>query len=256
MNNERRTTIHEEVELLAAREEAAARPAGKALEGARQQLDDVLVAEWNAAVGADPMIDKALKELRQRAGEVEAAVEEVRLTRRDVRLGRADHQHVETVVAESLEREKARTEDVVARARKAVEVGQERLVRELLPEPARGPLSAEAKADLALMVKGFKDPREAFEYAMAKALAADDRAVLGLLAGPYGENLYRSLNGTVEGYKGLRKRLLTDVAGATSRRSPRSAEARKWGVALGNAAKKYVDGESFRTSAKIADVLR
>lgn len=255
MTNEART-IRDRVDATVARELEPAPPNNPALEANARELEAQLTSSWNDAFGADALIDRALKDVRRRAQEVEAVVEDVAVARRDVVAGRADAGKVETEVRDTLAREEKATEVAIAAARKAVEVGRERIVRELLPEPARGTTSAEAKADLQLIVAGFEDAADGYRHAVRQAVQADDRVALGLLAGSFGQALYRARGGDPDTYAALRQELVTAVAEEATRRSPRSTEARRWHVALADPATRYVTGEGLRSTFRLKDIPR
>lgn len=249
-------TIRDRVDAMTARELRPEPPRDPAGDERREALEASLTEAWNAAFGVDPLIDKALKDVRQRAAEIKSVLEDVDYSRREARAGRSDAGKVEASIRETLEAEARKSDAVAQTAARALEVGRTRLVTELIPEPPRGAASAEAKADLGLIVSGFESPLDGFRDAVRRAVAADDRVALGLLAGTYGEALFRAKGGSPEAYAGLRAELLANVAEAVTRRSPRSTEARKWKVVLGNAADTYVNGELGRSGFRLKDVPR
>lgn len=255
MNNEPRTIL-DRVDVTIARELTPEPPPNRALDEKREALNDDLVTAWNDSFGADPLIDKALKDVRQRSIEAQAVIEDVAASRAEVIAGRSNKDKVEAEVAATLKREEAETKLTVAAARRAVEVGRDRLVRELLPEPIRGTTSSEAKGDLQLILAGFEDPADGFRHAVAQAVKADDRVALGLLAGSFGETLFRAKGGKSETYSGLRLELLHLAAEAAEKRSPRSTEARKWRVAMTDPASRYINGEGIRTQLRLQDIPR
>lgn len=246
-------SIRERLDAIASRRVTPETPPNPAVEELAAGLEETLTASWNDAFGVDPLIDKALKDVRQRAREVEVALEEATSTRAEAEAGRSSRQDVAEATLEAIAAETRATDATIAASRKAIEVGRERLVRELLPEPRRGYESSEAKGDIALIVQGFENPMDGMRHAVARAVEADDRIALGLLAGTYGETLFRARGGRPESFAGIRAELIRLVADNATRKSPRSTEARKWAVVLTDPATKYVTGEGTRTRLRLQD---
>lgn len=249
-------TVRDYVDEMSAAEAQPDVPANPALEANADELEARLTNSWNESFTVDPMIDKALKDVRDRARTVAAVVEDIEASRLEAKAGRADARKVESGVRQALETETKATKATIEAAQKALEVGRDRLVRELLPEPPRGTTSAEAKSDIALMIEGFDNADIGLRHAMKRAVETDDKVALGLLAGGYGEALHRARGGRPEVYAALRRELLAGVAEAAKRRSPKSTEARKWDVALGDAASTYLSGEGARALMRLQDVER
>lgn len=225
----------------------------------RERFDEDMTASWNAVATLDPLVDRALRLVADRVREVEAVAGEVTRTRELASRGRVDPDEAEKKVRDQLDREEAASKVALDNARKLVDLGRERLLAELVPEPSpNGTTTREAKDDITMVVGLAGDNvREGFVDAARRAIKRGDKRAIGLLMGEWGEVLYRSRGGDAGSWSQLKAVLIAELAEDAQKRSPGSKEARTWALVRdGSAAHRYITGQGAQIVRRLGDVPR
>lgn len=215
-------------------------PANPALEQARDAQQQALERFREATRGVDPLIDRAVLDLEQSSIGLNNVISQAKRLKAQGAAGLVPPDRVAKGIAKASAASERAVAAVAETAAKALEVGRERLLDELVADPGRTDEAEIAKGDLELAMKGYTDPAEAVQKVFGDAVRRRDSLEMRLLAGRWGQSQYRARGGTDQGWQGLKRQMLEQIAEQTRREAPRSPAAKQWDIVLGRDPDKYL----------------
>lgn len=215
-------------------------PANPSLEQARDDRQRALERFRDATRGVDPLIDQAVLDLEHQSIGLDNVIAQAKRLKAQGAAGLVPSERVASGLAKAQAASERAVADVTQRAAKALEVGRERLLDQLVADPGRTEEAEIAKGDLDLALTGYTDPAEGMQRVFADAARRRDGLEMRLLAGRWGQAKYRARGGTEDGWRGIRRQMLEQIADQVRRESPRGTAAKQWDIVLGRDPDKYL----------------
>lgn len=204
----------------------------------RDALDEVIGKHRDAARGVDALVDRSIVDLERRSVDLENTVRDVRRVRAQAEQGAIPQAVAEKVVAEQRERIALQTNQAIDAARKAFEIGRERLVDELLPPVTRTVEAGQAGGEiLDVLARHGEDVARGLQTALEEALRGGDDLVVRMIAGEFGRRQFLKQGGTEEAWQGLRRQFFSTIAKGVD---PKSPAGKRWRIVLDNDLERFL----------------